>query len=233
MRVFSLSLALSLAVLLFLVGFATHRVRLFLYRENGVFRVDFRFLFYKRPLYDSRFPIEAKKVTKKNLPKKLSRLMQKKRTVRRETPFREFLFYSRMGILLFLALGEENIPRLRIYLHRFRLFLGSDEPSRSAILCGSAYAGFSHVLALLDKISHVECDVDAFSVSMLGERYFETEFDVELSLPLIYYFQVFHCIIPDSERVLTVLKKRRKKLQLRRKKQNALRRKSHVGKQFV
>ena len=231
MRAFSVFLVLLLGGLLFVLSFAVRRAKLFLVRDNGAFRIELQFLFYRRPLYDSRFPVEAMQVTRKKLVKKLAELKQENAKEPPQNPFRTVFFYSKMTVLLFLLLREERVPRVHIRIRHCSIRIGSDDPSRTAVLCGATYAGLSYLLAFFDRISRLTCDNEAFSVSSLGERYFDASFEIELSLPLLYYFQVFHCIVPDSERVLTALKKRRKKLQLRQK--NGFRRSSHVGKQSL
>jgi len=206
---------LFLAVLLF--AFSTHRVRLLLFRENGIFRVEIRFLFYKRLLYDSRFPVEIRKINRRNLQRNITKLKKKKYTPRRSTPFQEALFYVRFVTALVLLLGAENIPRVHLHLKKLILLLGSEDPMHTALLYGLVLNVYGQLVTATSRISGVRLSEDAFSVLLQDIPYFDTDFDLTLSLPLFYYFQVFHSIVPDSERVLTILKKRRNKLKIRQK----------------
>lgn len=210
-------------VLLFLflsvltVAFTTHRVRVILIRESKVFRVEIRFLFYRRLLYDSRFPVEIKKVNRKNLKKHLKKLKKKNKNPRLDTPFKETLFYFRFIVALLLVLGEENIPRIHLGLNKLVISFGSGDPMRTAILYGGILNLYAQLFSLCKQVSGVQISKDTFSVICRDTLCFDSEFDLSLSLPLFYYFQVFRSFVPDSDRVLTTLKKRRKKLSLRQK----------------
>lgn len=199
------------------VAFTTHRVRVFLVREKNVFRAEIRFLFYRRLLYDSRFPVEMKKVNRKNLKKQLKKLKKKRRDPRLDTSFKEALFYFRFVLSLLLVLGKENIPRIHLGLNKLVISFGSGDPMRTAVLYGWIMNLYAQLLSLCSRVSGVRVSEDTFSVTCRDSLGFDSEFDLSLSLPLFYYFQVFHSFVPDSDRVLTALKKRRKKLSLRQK----------------
>ena len=180
--------SLSLAVLLF--AFSTHRVRVFLSRKNSVFQVEIRFLFYKHRLYDSRFPVEIKKIRRSNLQKKLAKLKKKQYAPRGNTPFQETLFYAKFVTALILLLGAENIPRVHLRLDRLALSLGSDDPMHTAILYGVVLNIYGQLVALSSRISSVKIAENAFSVLLEDIPCFDSDFDLTLSLPLFYYFKV-------------------------------------------
>lgn len=213
---FFLFLGILFTVVL-LIAFSTHRVRILLFRENGVFQVKLQFLFYKRLLYDSRFPAEIKKINRNNLEKSLAKLKKKKYTHKRNTPFREALFYVRFVTALLALLGAENIPRVHLRLNKLILTLGSDDPMHTALLYGTVLNVYGQLISLSTRISSVRVSENAFFVLLEDAPYFDSDFDLTFSLPLFYYFQVFHSIVPDSDRVLTTLKKRKNKLKLRQK----------------
>ena len=217
MRGFGFAILALLFLAVLLVGFSTHRVRVLLFREGGVFRAEVHFLFYRRLLYDTSYPVEIKKINRKNLRKNLAKLKNKKRSPRLDTPFRETLFYVRFVTALLLLLGAENIPRIHLRLNKLSFFVGSGDPMRTALLYGGLFNLYGQLLNMSESLSAVRVSEGAFSVSLLDAPFFDSDFDLSLSLPLFYYFQVFHSFVPDSERVLTALKKRRKKLKLRQK----------------
>lgn len=215
------------AVLCFLSSLAVtvllYPIRIRLSRHDGVFRADFFYLFFHIPLHNSARPVDPKDFTRRKFRKKLKKVYENSRQNGRHVLydnrptedilhfFSRLLYYARLSVSLIDAFGKDKLPKLRIRVHEFVLFLHADEPADTAVLsatlqtllCSAATLGATHF-----RITYPERDFYVapayFSASSL-------DFDVFLSLPALHYFRVFGILPPNDDRVLEVLRKHKRK----------------------
>ncbi len=134
----------------------------------------------------------------------------------------------RLVLLALKTLQTEEFPRLRLVIQRLIISVGGDAPDQVAILTGTILALVSFVQEFLSTFAYTAIAKDASVTvipSFLSEK-IKISFDLSLSLPLLYYLEVFGFRFPDRRRMLLCLQRRQEK-QLRRR-SAARNKKEHV-----
>ncbi len=223
MRILVLIFAALLFFLTLLIGLLRYPVKVRLVRRDGEFSATLSYLFYHKKLTDTAHPIDPRDFRKGKWKKLLLSLARtKKRKKKRRFRFKRSgaaspnrlrpFFYLRLTVLLLRTLGAEHVPHLRIAVSRLALTYGTERPDLTAILHGSIACVCSYTLSAFSRIARLSLPEDAISLTpVFHEPTFDLSFDISLSLSLLYYLSVFHALVPNNERVLRALAKRKEK----------------------